>query len=109
MHEKFQSCIDACNTCATSCEHCAGSCICLEETKSEVVACIRLDLDCAAICRLAAGIMSRGGPMAAQVCRLCATACDACAVECERHDMEHCRACAEACRAAARECRAMAG
>jgi hypothetical protein len=106
MHEQFQSCIDACNQCATACDHCAVECI--TEASRELATCIRLDLDCAAACRLAAEVMGRGGPTAQQVCRLCADVCEACAEECDRHPMDHCRECAAACRACAQECRAMA-
>jgi hypothetical protein len=58
-HEQFRSCIDACTRCAQECEHCADAC--LGETDVQKMAeCIRLDRDCAAICWLAAGLMSRG-------------------------------------------------
>ena len=40
--------------------------------------CIRLDIDCAAICRLAAGYMARGSALAVHVCELCADVCEAC-------------------------------
>jgi hypothetical protein len=106
--EAFQSCIDACNSCAIACDHCAFSC--LEETDVRALArCIELDMDCASICRLAAGFMSRGSEFAALVCEACADICDACAKECDRHPMEHCRQCAEACRRCAEECDRMAG
>jgi len=60
--------------------------------------CIALDIDCAAICRLAAGFMSRGSPFAKQICQLCAAVCQACAAECAKHTHEHCQQCAQACR-----------
>ena len=71
--------------------------------------CIRLDIDCAAICRLAAGYMARGSDFAHDVCSACASVCEACGAECERHPQQHCQACAEACRRCAEECRRMAG
>jgi hypothetical protein len=77
MHERFQSCIDACNLCATACDHCAAECI--AEASREPVECIRLDLDCAATCRLVVEVMGRGGPTAEQICALCADVCEACA------------------------------
>jgi hypothetical protein len=71
--------------------------------------CIQLDIDCAEICRLAVGYMSRGSELAGAICETCADICDACAKECELHKaMEHCRQCAEACRRCAEECRRMA-
>lgn len=71
--------------------------------------CIKLDMDCAQICRLAAGYMARGSELAGMICNACADVCDACAEECEQHrQMEHCQRCADACRRCAAECRRMA-
>jgi len=70
--------------------------------------CIRLDMDCAAMCRVAAGFMARGSARAPTVCLLCAEICEACAAECAKHEADHCRRCAEACRACAIECNKMA-
>ena len=70
--------------------------------------CIALDMECAAMCRLAASSMARGSEFAKRICGLCALVCDACAEACARHDHEHCRACAAACVACAAACRRMA-
>lgn len=70
--------------------------------------CIELDMDCAQICRLAAGYMARGSRFAEALCGLCAEICQACAQECAKHSMEHCQRCAAACRACAQECGRMA-
>lgn len=71
--------------------------------------CIALDIDCAAICRLAAGYMSRASECVGTIGETCADVCEACADECAKHSkMEHCRQCAEACRRCAEECRRMA-
>jgi hypothetical protein len=68
--------------------------------------CIKLDLDCAEICAVAIGYISRGSENFQAVMQLCADICTACADECERHShMEHCKRCAEACRACAETCR----
>ena len=67
--------------------------------------CIRLDLDCAAICRLAAAYMAR--EYAGNVCNVCADICEACGAECARHPQAHCQNCAQACRRCAEECRRM--
>lgn len=108
-HEEFASCIEACNECADSCDHCAAACL-EERNVSDLARCIRLDLDCAAMCRLAAGAMARGSELVSQICQACAGVCDACAQECERHkQMTHCKECADACRRCAEECRRMAG
>jgi hypothetical protein len=106
-HEEYGSCIDACYACAAVCDHCAVAC--LDESDPKPMAeCIKLDVDCAAICRLAAGYMARGSSQVAAICRTCAEICDACGAECERHDHDHCKECAEACRRCAEECRRMA-
>jgi len=104
---KFNACIEACNACATSCNHCAASC--LEETDVKMMArCIALDMDCAAICALAAAAMARDSEHAKAICGLCATICDSCGDECAKHQMDHCQDCAKACRACAEACRKMA-
>lgn len=104
-NQQYQNCIKACIECATECNHCAVSC--LEEKEVQYLTkCIRLDLECAVICRTAADLMSLGSKFSKEICRICASVCDACAEICEQHanmGMEHCRECAEACRACARE------
>ncbi len=107
-HTPHLSCINACHECAVACEHCAASCL-GEPHVAKMVDCIRTDLDCAALCRLAVELMARGSEFATQTCQLCAQACDRCAEICEQHTDEHCRACAAACRKCAAECRRMSG
>lgn len=107
-HEQFKSCIEACFACAEACDHCAASCL-RENEVQKMARCIALDIDCAEICRLATGYMSRDSECAEDLCELCADVCDMCAEECARHSMDHCKACAEACRRCAGECRRMAG
>lgn len=107
-HEQFQSCIHACNACAAACDHCATACLQEEDVKM-MARCVALDIDRAAICRLAAGYMARGSEMAAQLCQMCAEVCEACGEECAQHKHDHCQRCAEACRRCADECRRMAG
>src|SRR5207247_2088546 len=106
-HQQYQSCIDACQRCAIACDHCASACL-QEPDVAMMARCIRLDIDCAEICRLASAFMGRGSELASSVCATCAEVCDACADECEKHQQDHCRRCAEACRRCAGECRAMA-
>jgi hypothetical protein len=83
---------------------------CLGEQDVKMLArCIALDVDCAAVCRLAAGAKARGSECAAAICEACAQVCDACGQECNRHTaMSHCQACAQACMRCAQECRRMA-
>ena len=106
-HQQFKSCIDACDACALACDHCAASCLNEKDVKA-MARCIQLDLDCAAICRLAVSYMGRGSELSGAICETCAEVCEICAEECARHPMEHCKQCAEACRRCAQECRKMA-
>lgn len=106
----YHDCIEACVACLVACEMCSDACLDESDIKM-MVPCIRLDRDCADACTAAIRAMSRGGPLAAELCNACAAACDACAKECERHaqHMDHCRICAEACRKCAEACRKMGG
>lgn len=106
-HEQYQSCIDECYACATACDHCAASCL-SEQDVQKMARCVKLDMDCAQLCRLAASYMARDSEFAGVICNACAEVCDACAEECAQHQMEHCQRCAEACRRCAAECRRMA-
>lgn len=79
-----------------------------------MVACIRLDLDCADVCTATSRVLSRQTACDTQVTRAvleaCATACRRCGDECSTHGeagMEHCRVCAEAFRRCERACRAL--
>lgn len=105
--EKFAECIDACNACVVACNHCAASC--LEEDDVKMMAkCIALDIECAAICQVAAASMARSSGHAHALCRVCADICQACGDECSTHETQHCQDCAEACHRCAEACRAMA-
>ena len=106
-HQQYQSCIEVCNACAAACEHCATACLAEDDVKA-MARCIALDIDCAALCRLAAGCMARDSEFARQVCALCAELCQACGEECARHTHDHCQECAQLCRRCTEECRRMA-
>ena len=106
MNLDNQACMDACNTCADQCDNCAVSCL-SETNVKEMTRCIALDMDCAAICRLAAGFIARDSEFTKHICECCAKICDACAEECAKHQNDHCRQCAEACRQCAIACRSM--
>jgi hypothetical protein len=73
--------------------------------------CIRLDLDCADLCRATGSVASRRTGTNDEVVRrlieACAEACRLCAEECETHAShhEHCRVCAETCRQCESACR----
>jgi hypothetical protein len=108
QRQQFASCIDACNDCAGACDRCAAAC--LQEPDPKTMArCIALDIDCAQLCRVAAGFMARGSEASDALCQACADLCDICAGECGKHPMQHCQECAAACSRCAAECRKMSG
>ncbi|PAU51174.1 four-helix bundle copper-binding protein [Pseudomonas sp. PIC25] len=104
--QRYASCIQACNACAVACEHCAAACL-QEAMIKDLVTCIRLDRDCADMCRLASRLMCRESALVDEICRLCAIACRACGQECAKHLHEHCQQCAQACERCAEECESM--
>lgn len=104
---RYQPCIDSCNACADACDTCAGLCL-KEPDVHNLAACIALNVECAAFCRVAAACMARGGAFVDQICELCAKVCTACGRECERHQgMAHCQQCARACYECAERCRGL--
>jgi hypothetical protein len=107
MHEKYQTCIEACNDCAAECEHCASACL-QEDDVGMMARCIALDRDCARICFVASGFMASGSDFAIDICRACAEVCRACGEECRKHRAQHCQRCADACERCAEECEKMA-
>lgn len=104
-HEKNKSLMDALNNCAAACNHCATACLDEQDVKM-MVKCIKIDLDCAAICSLTATLLARGSEHGKHLLKECIEVCNACAEECEKHaHMEHCKTCAEACRKCAEACK----
>jgi hypothetical protein len=104
-------CIDACGACVLACASCADACDGERDHLQELRRCVRLNLDCAAICFATASVLSRQLLPDENVFRVQAEACEVvcatCAAECERYaEMhEHCRVCAEACRRCEVQCR----
>ena len=106
-------CVDACFNCTEACIACADACL-SERDIEHLVACIRLNQDCAAICTATGTILSRANkhgnrqPTEALL-TTCIAFCRACADECERHGAmhQHCAVCAKACRACADACTEM--
>lgn len=93
------------STCADDCDYCAVACL-GEDEVSHLEKCIRLDMDCAAMCRMAASYIARGSQFSCEILKTCAMVCDACAAECEQHkNMEHCQRCATSCRNCSKICR----
>jgi hypothetical protein len=68
---------------------------------------IRLAMDCAQVCWMAASFMARGSDFSGEICVACEKICDLCSRECESHPEEHCQHCAKACQLCAAECRRM--
>jgi hypothetical protein len=91
--------------CASTCHHC--SIACLEETQVHMlVNCIRLDMDCAQICEVAAAFISRSSKHAKHILKECLEICIQCENECRKHEhMEHCKRCADSCHKCADACR----
>ncbi len=107
-YEDVKTCIDACHKCAESCDHCTVSC--LNEKDIEAMRqCIKLNLDAAAIARLAASYMANDSLFIKDMCGLCAKVCQACSRECARHAVAYCQECAAACRECAQACKSVAG
>ena len=110
--QALQECIEACFSCAQTCTTCADACL-GEAMVDELVACIRLNLDCADVCAATGRLLSRQTAANWDVLRAqleaCAVACQACGDECEKHAgmHEHCRICAEECRRCEDACRSL--
>jgi hypothetical protein len=101
--------IEALIDCGQACTACADADL-SERHGTELVTCIRLNLDCADVCAATARVMSRrpayDGNAARRLVKACAAMCRACGDECERHAgmHEHCRVCADACRRGEQAC-----
>lgn len=110
--DTISQCVEACFQCAATCGICADACL-AEDSVRELVRCIRLNLDCSAICDATGHMVSRmSEPDAALLHRqleACMEACRVCAEECEMHAShhEHCRICAEECRRCQQACQAL--
>ncbi len=98
--KKLDICIAACNFCASSC---------LQEDNVKMMAdCIRLDMDCAEVCRTTAILLARDSKHGKHLLSECIELCEACAAECSKHEHDHCKACAKACTECAEVCKAAA-
>ena len=95
--------------CAQTCLLCADACL-AEDMVADLRRCIRLNLDCADLCRTTAAVLGRQVAPDPAVVRAtleaCRAACEACGTECGSHAgmHEHCRVCAEACQRCAEAC-----
>jgi hypothetical protein len=108
-NEQLAHAIESLNECASVCTTCADACL-AEEHVQELVRCIRLNQDCADICRTTAAVLARPNNPDRNVVRsllqACQAICESCGNECEQHAQmhEHCRVCAESCRHCAQTC-----
>jgi hypothetical protein len=106
---QLASVIDLLNECAEACTACADACL-SEGMVSELVKCIRTNMDCADICTATARVLSRHTGYDANISRTllsaCAQACASCRDQCAQHGAEHdhCRICAEVCDRCERAC-----
>jgi hypothetical protein len=107
--EQLASAVETLNQCASVCTACADACL-AEQHVHDLVRCIHLNLDCAAICGTTATVLARSKEPDAYVLLLliqtCQAICQSCGSECERHAQmhEHCRVCAESCRQCSQLC-----
>lgn len=102
-----QDVIDACHRCAATCDACLAACL-EEDDIAKLDACMRLDIQCAAICRLQALLFTHDSQFARQLLPLCIEVCHSCAEACSEHEHEHCQACAQACQHCAQACEEVA-
>ena len=59
---KYHDCIEACVACLVACEACSDACLSGNDV-AMMLACIRLDRDCADACAASIRVMIRGGPL----------------------------------------------
>jgi hypothetical protein len=110
--QAVEACAQACLDCFLACTACADACL-SEPGASSLTDCIRLNLNCAAVCAAtvpglaSSGSFSGRAPLKAQLAA-CAAACASCASECQKHagHHSHCAHCAEACKLCLAACEA---
>ena len=108
--EELEATIDALSDCLQACVADVDADL-AEPNVIEMVKCIRLCLDCVAVCTATLGVTSRQSSYDPSVVKplleACLATCKSCGDECERHAPmhQHCRVCADACRHCERACR----
>jgi len=102
-YEQYSACIEACTFCAEVCDSCMSAAR-NDPNHPVMTRCNSLCMDCAAICRMTAGFMSRDSEFIDLICQDCAEICEACMDESMKFDTEYCRDCAKACRKCMGEC-----
>jgi hypothetical protein len=111
--EAMSRCIDACFGCVETCTACADACL-SERDVDNLRSCIRLNLDCAAVCNATGNIMARSNKaghrqLLEALLANCIAFCRACANSCAQHAgmHRHCQVCADACTVCAESCTEM--
>lgn len=94
--------------CAAACEMCLDACL-DEQDVQKMVECIRLDRDCAKICRITASFIASNSDHAQHLVKECEEICRACGDECSKHEADHCQKCARACYECADACSSYSG
>ena len=102
----YRDALDACYRCASACDDCTAACL-EEDNLTMLATCIRLDIQCAAVCRLLALYLHHDSQFIPALAKLCRSVCQSCAEECAQHEHDHCQACADACQACAQACEAL--
>src|SRR6266481_271320 len=91
--DTISRCIDACFNCVETCTACADACL-SEAQVERLVACVRVNLDCAAVCGATGSVLVRANKagmrqlLEAQL-TTCIAFCRGCADECDRHAEAH--------------------
>ena len=100
-----QKLIAALNNVAEKCTHYSKACL-VPENVPVVIDCIKLDVYCSTICKLAVSLLTNDSPHAKQMLKECIDVCNSSATEYEKHAQyhEHSNECAIACRACAAVC-----
>jgi len=109
---KIVACIESCFDCSRACLICADACLAEDDATDHLLACIRLNQDCADICLTTGRLLSRQyaiDPALLQaMVQTCVSVTKLCAQECESHSHHrHCELCAAACRACEDACRVL--
>ncbi len=111
QNELYNEYIQACLQCMQACNVCTVASLQNAEVNS-FARCIQLNMECAAICRSAAELMSLNSTFSGRLIELCMDICNDCAAENGLHaslGVGACRICAEACLHCATVCSTLPG
>lgn len=82
--------------CAAYCDNCAEACL-HEDNVKQYIQCIKLNHDCADICRVTASALSRNSSESDGFLEFCAEISRKCADECNKFEVDFCKECANIC------------